>query len=76
MRKGDSPLDYIPTQYICDFIMSITDALGNPLYDGIEYKSAMHKAGANLTIFYPDKFRCTYSKTYEVTELKYTDTPV
>lgn len=76
VRKGDSPLDYIPTQYICDFIMSITDDSDTPIYDGIEYQSAMHKAGANLTIFYPDKFRCTYSKTYEVTELKYTETPV
>lgn len=76
MRKGDSPLDYIPTQYICDLIMSITDDAGVPMFDGIEYQSAMHKDGANLTIFYPEKFKCTRSKTYEVTELKYTDTPV
>lgn len=71
MRKGDSQLDYIPTQYISDFIMSITDESGAPIFDGIEYQSAMHKDGANLTIFYPDKFKCTYCRTYEVTELKY-----
>ena len=35
MRKGDSPLDYLPTQYICDFIMSITDENGQPVFDGI-----------------------------------------
>lgn len=76
MRRGDSPLDYIPTQYICDFIMSITDEDGNPYFDGIEYQSAMHSKGANLTIFYPEKFKCTYSRTYEVTQLKYSKSPV
>ncbi len=76
MRRGDSPLDYIPTQYICDFIMSITNDDGSPMFDGIEYQSAMHSKGANLTIFYPEKFKCTYSKTFEVTQLKYTKSAV
>lgn len=71
MRKGDSPLDYLPTQYICDFIMSITDDEGQPVFDGIMYKSAMHSKGANLAIFYPDLFKCTYSRTYEVDKLIY-----
>lgn len=71
MRRGDSPLDYLPTQYIADFVMSITDEDGKPMFDGIEYRSAMHSRGANLTIFYPQKFRCTYSRTYEVTQLSY-----
>ncbi len=69
MRRGDSVLDYLPTQYIGDFIMSIQDEDGNPVFDGIRYQSAMHSAGSNLTIFYPEKFQCTYSKTYEVTNL-------
>lgn len=76
MRRGDSPLDYIPTQYICDFIMSITNDDGSPMFDGIEYQSAMHSMGANLTIFYPEKFKCTYSKTFEVTQLRYTKSAV
>ena len=58
MRKNDSPLDYLPTQYICDFVMSITDDDGTPLFDGIKYKSAMHNQGANYAIFYPQKFKC------------------
>lgn len=72
MRKGDSPLDYLPTQYICDFVMSIVDDDGTPVYDGIEYQSAMRKTGANLAIFYPEKFKCTYRRTYEVVKLSYT----
>ena len=72
MRRGDSPLDYLPTQYICDFIMSIVDDDGQPVFDGIEYQSAMHSRGSNLVIFNPNCFKCTYSRTYEVTKLRYT----
>lgn len=71
MRRGDSTLDYLPTQFICDFVMSILDENGEPAFDGIEYKSAMYDGGSNLTIFYPEKFKCTYVQTYEVTQLKY-----
>jgi len=71
MRRGDSPLDYLPTQYICDFIMSIVDDEGTPMFDGIEYQSAMHSKGSNLAIFNPDLFKCTYSRTYEVKKLHY-----
>ncbi|MBO7196609.1 MAG: RES family NAD+ phosphorylase [Clostridia bacterium] len=71
MRKGDSPLDYLPTQYICDFIMSITDDDGQPVFDGIMYKSAMNSKGSNLAIFYPELFKCTYSRTYEVDKIIY-----
>lgn len=41
------------------------------MFDGIEYQSAMHSKGANLTIFYPEKFKCTYRRTFEVTKLQY-----
>lgn len=71
MRRGDSALDYLPTQYVADFVKSITDEDGKPLFDGIEYQSTMHSRGSNLTIFYPEKLKCTYSRTYEVTKLMY-----
>lgn len=71
VRRGDSLLDYLPTQYICDFIMSIEDENGKYRFDGIEYQSAMKDGGANLAIFYPGKFKCTSCSTYEVIELKY-----
>lgn len=71
MRRGDGPMDYLPTQYICDFIMSITDDEEQPIFDGLEYKSAMYNKGSNLAIFYPESFKCTYSRTYEVKKLNY-----
>ena len=71
MRRGDSNLDYLPTQFISDFVMSIIDADGNALYDGIKYKSAMNTGGYNLAIFDPSKFKCTSCKTYEITRLTY-----
>ena len=71
MRRGDSPLDYVPTQYIADFIMSIEDEEGNPVFDGVEYQSAMKSGGANLAVFYPEKFNCVYRRTYEVKKLIY-----
>lgn len=76
MRRGDSPLDYLPTQYICDFVKSITDEYGNPVFDGIIFRSAMHKRGSNLTVFDPDLFKCTYCRTYEVTKLTYHKEPL
>ena len=76
MRRNDSVLDYLPTQYISDFIMSIKNEDGAPIFDGIEYRSAMRSTGANLAIFYPEKFQCVYHKTYEVDEFTYTITPV
>lgn len=71
MRRGDSPLDYLPTQYICDFVMSIRGEDDAYMFDGIEYQSAMRDGGANLAVFYPEKFKCTYCRTYEVTKLVY-----
>ena len=71
MRKGDSDLDYLPTQYIADFIMSMRDENGNPMYDGIRYQSAMHNEGSNLAIFYPEKFTCIGLKTYEINNIEY-----
>lgn len=71
VRRSDSVLDYLPTQYICDFIMSIKGDDGKSLFDGIEYQSAMNRDGANLAIFYPEKFKCTSCATYEVTKLCY-----
>jgi len=62
-------LDYLPTQYICDFIRSKG-------YDGIEYNSTMHEGGVNLAIFEPNRFKCTRTKIYEITSINYEHKPV
>ncbi len=64
LRRYDSPLDYLPTQYISDFIKSRG-------FDGIEYKSTMNKDGYNLSIFDEILFKCITVDVYDIRELKY-----
>ena len=70
LRRSDSPLDYVPTQYISDFIKSIEHG-GKSEYAGLEYNSTMNREGFNLAVFNPDLFRCTCVDTYKIKELKY-----
>lgn len=41
VRHSDSALDYVPTQYIADFIKNIT-INGQQMFQGIKYRSVMH----------------------------------
>jgi hypothetical protein len=71
LRRNDSPLDYIPTQYISDFIKSISNQHSKPLYCGIEFNSTMNISGYNLAIFYPELFECIEVNTFIVERLEY-----
>lgn len=73
LRRNDSILDYIPTQYISDCIKGALDPDGKP-YAGIEYKSTMYPEGYNLAIFYPKLFDCVEVKVHKVKELYYQTT--
>ena len=64
LRRHDSALDYLPTQYISDFIKSEGFA-------GIEYKSTMCKDGINFAIFDEKLFECVETKSYDINELTY-----
>ncbi len=70
LRRSDSTLDYIPTQYIVDFIKSIEHD-GAPEYDGIEYNSTTNPGGFNLAIFNPELFQCISVDVYDIEELHY-----
>ncbi|WP_231684905.1 RES family NAD+ phosphorylase [Phosphitispora fastidiosa] len=70
LRRSDSPLDYVPTQYISDFIKSIKHK-GRAEYAGLEYNSTMKPDGFNLAIFYPDLFRCIDVENYMIKDLIY-----
>lgn len=72
LRRNDSVLDYIPTQYISDFIKSlvIDDAYGGK-YAGIEFNSTMNRGGFNLAIYYPDLFECIDTTVYKIESLDY-----
>lgn len=63
-RRHDSKLDYLPTQYISDFIKKLG-------YDGIKYKSTLSKKGYNLTIFDPSSFKCVNTKVFEIRSIDY-----
>ncbi|MHB8065528.1 MAG: RES family NAD+ phosphorylase [Ruminiclostridium sp.] len=70
LRRSDSDLDYVPTQYISDFIKSI-EHNGQVEYAGLEYNSTMNTEGYNLAIFDPNLFECIEIKTYQIKELNY-----
>lgn len=69
LRRQDSILDYIPTQYISDFIKSRN-------FNGIEYISTMHKGGKNLAVFDETLFDCVEVHTYTVDAIRYEHTIV
>ena len=52
MRRYDSKLEYISTQFICEFIKFNTTA------DGIRFNSSLYKNGRNLVIFNDDQINC------------------
>lgn len=70
MRRSDSALDYVPTQYIADFVKSIIHD-DKQEYAGIEYKSVMHNGGYNLAIFNPDLFECVGVEVYRIDTIDY-----
>lgn len=65
IRKKDSDFDYLPTQYLCEYIKSV---LG---FDGVQYQSAMNPSGSNLAIFNDNKVECIGIKVFKVDEVKY-----
>lgn len=62
--RNHNTLDYIPTQYISDYIKSKG-------YDGIEYVSVMSDTGKNLAVFNPQLAKCTRRRVYDVESISY-----
>jgi len=62
--RNDNALDYLPTQYISDYIKS-------KKYDGIEYISTMREKGVNLAVFDPSCFLCTGTVVYDIKSIAY-----
>jgi hypothetical protein len=53
MRRYDSELDYVPTQFICEFIKNYTGA------HGIKFRSSLDVTGYNFVIFDQNLMSCT-----------------
>ncbi|QAS51824.1 RES family NAD+ phosphorylase [Halobacillus litoralis] len=64
LRRSDGPLDYLPTQYITDYLKSKG-------HQGIKYKSTMNPKGYNVAIFNPDLFECNKVSVLDVTGMTY-----
>lgn len=68
LRRSDGPLEYLPTQYIAEFIKS-------QKYDSVEYASTLRKGGYNLAVFDEKLFECVDVQTVEVSEILYKTHP-
>lgn len=63
MRRYDSELDYIPTQFICEFIRVFTNV------QGIKFRSSLHNIGNNIVIFNQDIMECEAVKKVKVSKV-------
>lgn len=52
VRSGDDPVEYVPTQYLCEFARSIG-------LDGVIYASALHRGGTNVVLFDETAVECS-----------------
>jgi hypothetical protein len=64
LRRNDSPLEYLPTQYITEFIKSKG-------YAGVEFASTMATGGNNIAVFDESLFECESIHDVEIKELEY-----
>lgn len=60
MRRYDSELEYIPTQFICEFIKVFTGALG------IRFNSSLHPKGNNIVLFDQEIMNCKAVKKVKI----------
>ncbi len=63
MRRYDSELDYIPTQFICEFIKVFTNV------QGIKFRSSLDNTGNNIVIFNQDIMECEAVKKVQVSKV-------
>lgn len=64
LRRYDSELEYIPTQFICEFIRFFTKA------DGIQFYSSLESGGVNVVLFNQEHIECTEVELHQITEVK------
>ncbi|MCL2153617.1 MAG: RES family NAD+ phosphorylase [Oscillospiraceae bacterium] len=64
LRRSDSPIEYLPTQYIAEFIKSQG-------YDGVEYASTLREGGYNIAVFDETLFECLSVNTVEIAKIQY-----
>ena len=73
--SSDDPLDYIATQYISDYIKSITDNNNLKIYDGSEFASTHSQTERNIVLFETSldscKCECINVVKYYISSVEY-----
>lgn len=64
LRRNDSTLEYLPTQYITEFIKSKG-------YSGVEFSSTMSTGGINIAAFDKELFECVAVHNVEIKKIEY-----
>ena len=64
LRRNDSSLEYLPTQFITEFIKSKG-------YAGVSYTSTMGTGGVNIAAFDEAMFECIAVHVVEVKGIEY-----
>lgn len=62
MRRYSRKTEYVPTQYICEFIRYVIGA------DAIQFASSLKAGGINLVVFDSDKMECVGTQLYLVSD--------
>lgn len=62
VRQQIAPIDYVPSQYLCEFIK-------NRGFDGVVYRSSVGD-GINLALFSPEKYIPSAVSTYRIDRVK------
>ncbi len=66
MRRYDTEVEYIPTQFICEYVKVITGA------NGIRFNSSLHPEGKNIVIFDQELVECKEVVLKKIDSLKMT----
>ncbi len=66
MRRYDSELEYIPTQFICEYIKVFTGA------KGIRFRSSLHSEGNNIVFFEPGLMECKVVRKVKIRAINLT----
>lgn len=70
MRRFDSTVEYVPTQFVCEYVQ-LTQSVS-----GIRFASSVYPSGTNIVIFDPSLMKCVAVKDYNIGELDINETAI
>lgn len=62
VRRFDKELDYLPSQYLCEYVKSLG-------YDAIEYASSLKEGGINIAVFNDCKLQPSKVELFEIVDM-------